>query len=243
MSTKGDSEPTPSGPPPSGAAEEMTVPIGNSSTQPISTRAATGAVEKDPVAEKNPAGGTGDQESVGAVMPAAAGPATIPTPIINADGTPKVTPPESKVASPSPDRPDTGQLPRRSHPERTSQAVRTVRMGVTRIDPWSAMKMSFLLSFAAAIGLIAMTAVLYLVLSGMSVFSDLDALVQSLQSANTTEPFTIMDYVAFPRVMALATVVGVVNVFLLTALGTVAAYLYNISAALVGGVQVTLTED
>lgn len=121
--------------------------------------------------------------------------------------------------------------------------VRRVRLAVTRIDPWSAMKMSFLLSFAAAVGLIVMTAVLWMVLSGMSVFSDVDGLIRDLQPTTTANPFSIMDYVAFPRVMALAMVVGVVDVVLLTALGTIGAYLYNLSAALVGGVQLTLTDE
>ncbi len=121
--------------------------------------------------------------------------------------------------------------------------VRRVRLAVTRVDPWSAMKVSFLLSFAAAVGLVVMTGVLWMVLSGMSVFSDIDGLVRSLQPTTTADPFTIMDYVAFPRVMALSMVIGVVDVILLTALGTLGAYLYNLTAALVGGVQLTLTDE
>ena len=121
--------------------------------------------------------------------------------------------------------------------------MRRVRLAVTRIDPWSAMKMSFLLSFAAALGLVVMTAVLWMVLSGMSVFADVDGLIRDLQPSTTATPFSIMEYVAFPRVMALAMVIGVVDVILLTALGTIGAYLYNLSAALVGGVQLTLTDE
>lgn len=44
-------------------------------------------------------------------------------------------------------------------------------------------------------------------------------------------------------VVSLATVLAVLNVILLTALATVAALLYNVCAALVGGVGVTLTDD
>lgn len=125
----------------------------------------------------------------------------------------------------------------------TRPTVRRVRLAVTRVDPWSAMKVSFLLSFAAAVGLVVMTGVLWMVLSGMSVFSDIDGLVRSLQPTTAAEPFTIMDYVAFPRMMALSMVIGVVDVILLTALGTIGAYLYNLTAALVGGVQLTLTDE
>jgi hypothetical protein len=119
---------------------------------------------------------------------------------------------------------------------------RRVRLAVTRIDPWSAMKMSLLLSTAAAIGLIVGTMLLWSILNGMGVFGDVDGLIKSLQN-NTADPFSIMDYIGFTRVTSLAMVVGVFNVVLLTALGTLSAYLYNISAALVGGVQLTLTDD
>ncbi|MEI2827623.1 MAG: DUF3566 domain-containing protein [Dermatophilaceae bacterium] len=66
------------------------------------------------------------------------------------------------------------------------------------------------------------------------------------RACRTTRPSRsqIMDYIGFPRVtVAGSMVVGVFDVVLLTALGTLSAYLYNICAALVGGVQLTLTDD
>ncbi|MBK7274394.1 MAG: DUF3566 domain-containing protein [Actinomycetales bacterium] len=119
---------------------------------------------------------------------------------------------------------------------------RRVRLAVARIDPWSAMKMSFLLSFAAGVGLVVATMVLWMILSGMNVFNDIDGLVRSLQP-NSADPFSIMDWIGFPRVTSLSMVIAVIDVILLTALGTLGAYLYNICASLVGGVQLTLTDD
>ena len=52
-----------------------------------------------------------------------------------------------------------------------------------------------------------------------------------------------MDYIGFGRVISLAVVFGVINVILQTAIATLAAFLYNICAALVGGLQLTLTDD
>ena len=104
------------------------------------------------------------------------------------------------------------------------------------------MKMSFLLSFAAGVGLVVATMVLWMILSGMNVFSDIDGLVRSIQP-NAAEPFSILDWVGFPRVTSLAMVIAVIDVILLTALGTLGAYLYNICSSLVGGVQLTLTDD
>ena len=52
-----------------------------------------------------------------------------------------------------------------------------------------------------------------------------------------------MDYIGFGRVVSLSIVIGVIDVILMTAIATVMAFLYNICSALVGGVQLTLTDD
>ena len=52
-----------------------------------------------------------------------------------------------------------------------------------------------------------------------------------------------MDYVGFSRVLSLSIVISFINILLLTALATLAAFLYNICAGLVGGVRQTLTDD
>ena len=119
---------------------------------------------------------------------------------------------------------------------------RRVRLAVARVDPWSVMKMSFLLSVAAGIAGVILTAVLWMILSTMNVFSDIEGVLQSLQTT-TSDPFSIKDYVGFGRVVSLSIVVGVIDVILMTAIATVMAFLYNICSALVGGVQLTLTDD
>ena len=45
------------------------------------------------------------------------------------------------------------------------------------------------------------------------------------------------------RVMGFTMIVAVVDVILITAIATLAAFLYNLAAALLGGVEVTLAED
>ncbi len=117
-----------------------------------------------------------------------------------------------------------------------------MRLAVARIDPWSVMKMSFLLSVAAGIAGVILTAVLWMILSTMNVFSDIEGVLQSLQTT-TTDPFSIKAYVGFGRVVSLSIVIGVIDVILMTAIATVLAFLYNICSALVGGVQLTLTDD
>jgi hypothetical protein len=125
---------------------------------------------------------------------------------------------------------------------RKHRGPRRVRLAVARVDPWSVMKMSFLLSVALGIAGVVLTAVLWMILSTMNVFTDIEGVLQSLQTT-TSDPFSIKDYVGFGRVVSLSIVIGVIDVILMTAIATVMAFLYNICSALVGGVQLTLTDD
>lgn len=126
--------------------------------------------------------------------------------------------------------------------QRKHKGPRRVRLAVARVDPWSVMKMSFLLSVALGIAGVILTAVLWMILSTMNVFTDVESVLQSLQTT-TSDPFSIKDYVGFGRVVSLSIVIGVIDVILMTAIATVMAFLYNICSALVGGVQLTLTDD
>ncbi|WP_418606266.1 DUF3566 domain-containing protein [Georgenia sp. SUBG003] len=101
------------------------------------------------------------------------------------------------------------------------------------------MKLSFLLSVALGIMIVVAAALVWFVLDSMQVFADIEDLLVSIGSESFLQ---LMDYLAFDRVMSFATIVGVVDILLLTALGTIGAFLYNIVAALVGGLHMTLTD-
>ena len=125
---------------------------------------------------------------------------------------------------------------------RPASGPRKVRLTLSRVDAWSVAKMGFLVSVAVGIAFVVMVAVLWMILDGMGVFTDLDRTVRTVLGESGTK-FDLMNFVGFDRVLSLATVIGVIDVFLLTALSTLGAFLYNICSALVGGVQVTLTDD
>ena len=119
---------------------------------------------------------------------------------------------------------------------------RRVKLTVSRIDPWSAMKMSFLLSVALGIALVVATVVLWTVLDAMGVFDKVNGVIGSVIQDGGTR-FDILDFVGFTRVVSLSIVIAVVDVILITAIATLGAFLYNLSSALVGGVHLTLTDD
>ena len=105
------------------------------------------------------------------------------------------------------------------------------------------MKMSFLLSVAIGIAGVVMMAALWMILSSMGVFADINRTVRDVLSSNNGSPFDLMDYIGLGRVVSLSIVVGVIDVILMTAISTLGAFLYNVCSSLVGGLQLTLTDD
>ncbi|WP_288798581.1 DUF3566 domain-containing protein [Arsenicicoccus cauae] len=118
---------------------------------------------------------------------------------------------------------------------------RQAKLRVQRVDPLSVLKLAFLLSVAAGIAGVVLIAVLWMILNGMGVFSSINEMVLGLLPQG--KEFDLMDYVGFSRVLSLSIVISFINILLLTALATLAAFLYNICAGLVGGVRQTLTDD
>lgn len=138
------------------------------------------------------------------------------------------------------------ERPAKERPSKAPKAVgsesgpRRVRLAVSRIDPWSVMKLSFLVSFAIGIMLVVAVSAIWLALNGMHVFSSINDLVTEILADSN---FDLLDYVAYDRVISATALISIVNVFLITALSTIGAFIYNISAALVGGVHLTMTDD
>lgn len=122
-------------------------------------------------------------------------------------------------------------------------APRRVRLVVSRLDPWSVMKMSFLLSVALGIITVVSISIIWLVLNSMGVFGGINDLLTNLGSSESSSGSGVRDAISFGRIVSGATIVAVVNVVLLTAVATLGAVIYNIAAALVGGYLVTLTDD
>ncbi|WP_285100568.1 DUF3566 domain-containing protein [Promicromonospora sp. MEB111] len=118
---------------------------------------------------------------------------------------------------------------------------RRVRLAISRVDPWSVMKLAFLLAVAVAIMTVVATAVFWSVLNSLGVFTTVQSFVEDAVGPQSNVNLT--QFVEFPRVISLATLISICNIVLLTAIATIMAFLYNITAALVGGVHMTLTDD
>jgi hypothetical protein len=148
-------------------------------------------------------------------------------------------------AGQAPPAAETMATPRAPAPRTGSMQVqtgpRTVRLTLARVDPWSVLKLSFLLSVALGIGLVTASIVLWSVIDSMGVLDQLNKVFRDIDGSNST--FSLYDYVGLGRVVSLSTFIGVINVVIIMALSTLGAFLYNIASSLVGGLHVTLSDD
>lgn len=153
-----------------------------------------------------------------------------------------------RPAAPGQQRPSAGQRPAASG-QRPQQLVRPApkakvrkaRLLVSKVDPWSVLKMAFLLSVALGIVTVVASVVLWSVLDLTGIFDRVNELLREV--AGTESSFDLKQLASLGQVASFATIIAVVNVVLLTALSMLAAVLYNISSTLVGGIGVTLTDD
>ncbi|KUI48025.1 hypothetical protein AU198_05445 [Mycobacterium sp. GA-1199] len=113
-------------------------------------------------------------------------------------------------------------------------------MQIRRIDPWSTLKVSAVLSVALFFVWMIAVAFLYLVLGGMGVWSKLNTNVGDLLTS--AGGGSGGELVSSGTIFGGATLIGLVNIVLLTAMATIGAFIYNLTTDLVGGVEVTLAD-
>ena len=120
--------------------------------------------------------------------------------------------------------------------------VRRARLLISKVDPWSVLKMAFLLSVALGIVTVVAAIVLWTVLDLTGIFDQVDGLLGTL-AGSESGGFELKKVASLGQVASFAVIIAVINVVLLTALSMLSAVLYNIAATLVGGIGVTLTDD
>ncbi|WP_083886261.1 DUF3566 domain-containing protein [Actinoalloteichus spitiensis] len=120
---------------------------------------------------------------------------------------------------------------------RPGRGPRRASLQVKRVDPWSVLKLALVLSVAAFFIWLVAVGVLYGVLDGMRVWDSLNGTYNDL-TGDATEG----DLISAGRVFGVAAIVGAINIVLFTALATVGAFVYNVSADLAGGIELTLSE-
>ena len=133
--------------------------------------------------------------------------------------------------------------PRPAATQARPRGTRRARLRLVHLDPWSVMKTSFLLSIAFGIVTVVAVAVVWSVLDAAGVWDSINSTVTDVVGGESAETFDVQNYVGTSRVLGFTMVVAVADVLLITAIATLSAFLYNLAAALLGGIDVTLAED
>ena len=150
---------------------------------------------------------------------------------------PQAYPPQSPAAAQS------GAVRRPRTGARTAPRTRKARLRVAKADPWSVMKVSFLLSIALGICTVVASAVLWMVMDAMGVFSTVGGTISEATGSNESNGFDLQSFLSLPHVLTFSGIIAVIDVVLATALATLGAFIYNLSAGFVGGIELTLAED
>lgn len=125
-----------------------------------------------------------------------------------------------------------------------TRRTRKARLRLSRLDPWSVMKTSFLFSIAVGIMFVVAVYAVWAVLSTSGLFASINDIVASVVSTpGDTTPFRVEDYLGTQRIMGVTALVACVDVVIFTALATLGSFLYNLAATMLGGLEITLAED
>lgn len=122
---------------------------------------------------------------------------------------------------------------------RRSRGPVRASMQIRRIDPWSTLKVSLLLSVSLFFVWMITVAFLYLVLGGMGVWAKLNSNVGDLLNNASGSS---AELVSSGTIFGGAFLIGLVNIVLMTALATIGAFVYNLITDLIGGIEVTLAD-
>lgn len=124
-----------------------------------------------------------------------------------------------------------------------ARSVRRARLRLVQVEPWSVMKTAFLLSVAIGVVTVVAVGIVWGVLGAAGLWDSVNTIVQDSIGDSSGTPFEIQKYLGTSRVLGFTMIVAVADVVLITAIATLGAFLYNLAAGLVGGIEVTFAED
>ncbi len=127
--------------------------------------------------------------------------------------------------------------------KKSSRAASTkqVRLKLVYVDFWSALKLSFLLAVVLGIVLVVVVFLVWTVIASTGIFDSVSQLFQDV--AGEGSDFRLDSIIGLPQVMGFSIIVALLNVVVLTALGAIAALLYNLSVRITGGLLVGFTNN
>ena len=126
---------------------------------------------------------------------------------------------------------------------RPSGSRRDAQLVLSRIDPWSVMKFSFLVSLVGWVILFVAVAVLYYFLSSVGVFRQIEQTVGLVTSSQGSPGSNAASWFAASNVLGYTMLAGAIDVVVITVIATIGAVIYNAVTHLTGGIEITLKES
>ena len=124
---------------------------------------------------------------------------------------------------------------------RGTPRARRMNLSLTRFNPWSVAKVTFMMAVAGAIIQIVAAALVWVLLNVVGVFDQITQIVAS--TGLDAGGLNLADVFSLPTILSGVTIFSIIEVVLFTLLATVIALIYNVVSSLVGGIHVTLGDD
>jgi len=124
-----------------------------------------------------------------------------------------------------------------------NQTARQAHLRITKLDLLAVLKMSFLFAFCVSIVIFVALFAVWHILVSTGVIDSAQSLLNSVLGSQTNggnASVQLSQYLNDSRVVGFIAGISVINVFILTLLGTIFGGLYNMASVLFGGVEVTL---
>ena len=122
---------------------------------------------------------------------------------------------------------------------RHATCEKQVLLRLVYVDFWSAVKLAFLASIALAVVTLVAFFLVYMVISATGLIGKADDLFKSISGGGQT----LSSMIGLPQVMAVASIIAILNLVVGTVLGAVVAGLYNLAVKVTGGLLIGFTSN
>ncbi|MGO1543737.1 MAG: DUF3566 domain-containing protein [Gulosibacter sp.] len=121
---------------------------------------------------------------------------------------------------------------------RTSK--KQVRLRLVQIDVWSVVKLALLLAICIGIVIVVAAVLLWIVLANTGVMTSLNNLLSEVMG---NDSITVETFINFQGVLLFSAIIAGLQIIVTTALSAIAAFLYNLTVRLTGGIVFGFTNS
>lgn len=119
-------------------------------------------------------------------------------------------------------------------------AKKQVRLRLVQIDVWSVVKLALLIAICVGIVIVVAGILLWTVLANTGVMDSINSLLNDVTS---NEEITVETFINLQGVLAFSGILALLEIVVMTALAAIAAFLYNLTVRLTGGIVFGFTNS